>query len=124
MDTVGTAMVMVGMAMDTVVGTPDTVITRITDMVAIIQGTDMVAINQGIPLQVADMYRLTSTGPLTPTDPPKSRDRLHLALDRFKILPGPVRIRILLGPDRIRRTGLGKAPINDSARRLRSVRKT
>ena len=119
--------------MGTVVGTPVIVITRITDMAAIIQGTDMVAIiqgtdivaiNQGIPLQVADMHRLTSTGPLTPTDPPKSRDRLHLALDRFKILPGPVRIRVLLGPDRIRRTGLGKAPINDSAKRLRSDRKT
>ena len=124
MDTVGTAMVMVGMAMDTVVGTPVTVITRTTDMVAIIQGTHMLAINQDIPLQVADMHKPTSTGPSTPTDPLKSRDRLLLALDRVKILPGPVRIRILLGPDRIRRTGLGKAPINDSARRLRSVRKT
>ena len=103
-------------AMDTVVGTPVIVITRITDMMAIIQSTDMVVIiHQGLPLQVADIHRLTSTGPLTPTDPPKFRDRLHLALDGFKIHPGP---------DRIRRTGLGKAPINDSARRLRSVRKT
>ena len=76
MDTVGTAMVMVGTAMDTVVGTPVTVITRITDMMAIIQSTDMVVIiHQGLPLQVADIHRLTSTGPLTPTNPPMSPDR-------------------------------------------------
>ena len=69
----GTAM---DTAMDTVVGTPVIVITRITDMMAIIQSTDMVVIiHQGLPLQVADMHRLTSTGPLTPTNPPMSPDR-------------------------------------------------
>jgi hypothetical protein len=50
--------------MDTVVGTPVIVITRITDMMAIIQSTDMVVIiHQGLPLQVADIHRLASTGP-------------------------------------------------------------
>jgi hypothetical protein len=99
-------------AMDTV-GTPVIVITRTTDMITSI--TDMVAIIQRITIQVTDMPMPTSIGPSTPTDPSKSRNRLHLALDRFKIVPGP---------DRIRRTGRGKAPINDSAKRLRSDRKT
>ena len=101
----GTDMVMVtvtsGMA-----GTPDTVITRIKDILAD---------TMGITVQVTDTPMPTSIDPLTPTDRSMRRGGLHPLTDRF---------RMSRNLDRTHRNVRGKNPVYTPTKLPNSDRET